>query len=49
MTDSESTATSAGDRTEDLTSPTRDALVDGILGMLKPCLDQLDDRVRTTR
>lgn len=37
------------DRTEDLVSPTRDALVDGIVGLLKPCLDQLDERVRATR
>lgn len=49
MADSEIIATSVGDRTEDLISPTRDALVDGIMGMLKPCLDQLDDRVRQTR
>ncbi|KAF2350297.1 Snapin/Pallidin/Snn1 [Trinorchestia longiramus] len=49
MADTESTATSIGDQTEDLVSPTRDALVDGIMGMLKPCLDQLDDRVHQTR
>lgn len=49
MADTESTCTSVDDRTEDLVSPTRDALVDGIVGLLKPCLDQLDDRVRVTR
>lgn len=49
MADSESTCTSIDDRTDDLVSPTRDALVDGIVGMLKPCLDQLDERVRSTR
>ncbi|XP_071538781.1 SNARE-associated protein Snapin [Panulirus ornatus] len=49
MADTESTCTSVDDRTEDLVSPTRDALVDGIVGLLKPCLDQLDDRVRATR
>lgn len=49
MADTESTCTSVDERTEDLVSPTRDALVDGIVGLLKPCLDQLDDRVRATR
>ncbi|XP_045617607.1 SNARE-associated protein Snapin-like isoform X2 [Procambarus clarkii] len=49
MADTESSCTSVDDRTEDLVSPTRDALVDGIVGLLKPCLDQLDDRVRATR
>ncbi|XP_063614181.1 SNARE-associated protein Snapin-like [Penaeus indicus] len=49
MADTESTCTSVDDRTEDLVSPTRDALVDGIVGLLKPCLDQLDERVRATR
>ncbi|XP_018021340.1 SNARE-associated protein Snapin-like [Hyalella azteca] len=49
MAQSESTATSIGEQTDDLVPPTRDVLVDGIMGMLKPCLDQLDDRVRQTR
>ncbi|XP_076054093.1 SNAP associated protein [Oratosquilla oratoria] len=49
MADTESTCTSVDDRTEDIVSPTRDALVDGIVGLLKPCLDQLDDKVRATR
>ena len=49
MADTESTCTSIDDRTEDLVSPTRDALVDGIVGLLKPSLDQLDERVKATR
>ncbi|XP_011495981.1 PREDICTED: SNAPIN protein homolog [Ceratosolen solmsi marchali] len=42
--------TSLDDKTEDYCeNPTRDALTEGILTLLKPTVDQLDERIRTTR
>lgn len=50
MDDTESTTTSADENTGNLLdNPTRDTLAEGLLGLLKPCVDQLDDRVRATR
>ncbi|GBP57223.1 HemK methyltransferase family member 2 [Eumeta japonica] len=50
MDDTESTTTSADENTGNLLdNPTRDTLAEGLLGLLKPCIDQLDDRVRATR
>lgn len=47
--DTEST-TSVEDNTGNLCdNPTRDTLAEGLLGLLKPTVDQLDDRVRATR
>ncbi|XP_059059081.1 SNAPIN protein homolog [Achroia grisella] len=49
MDDTEST-TSADENTGNLCdNPTRDTLAEGLLGLLKPTVDQLDDRVRATR
>lgn len=48
--DSESTVTSIDENTENLCdNPTRDTLADGLINLFKPVVDQLDDRVRTTR
>lgn len=49
--DSESTATSIDDEnTENFCdNPTRDALAEGLMGLIKPTVDQLDERVRATR
>lgn len=48
--DTESTTTSAEENTGNLCdNPTRDTLAEGILGLLKPTVDQLDERVRATR
>lgn len=30
-------------------NPTRDSLAEGLLGLFKPVVDQLDERVRVTR
>ncbi|CAH2089300.1 unnamed protein product [Euphydryas editha] len=50
MDDTESTTTSADENTGNLCdNPTRDTLAEGLLGLLKPTVDQLDDRVRITR
>ncbi|CAB3257240.1 unnamed protein product [Arctia plantaginis] len=50
MDDTESTTTSADENTGNLLdNPTRDTLAEGLLGFLKPTVDQLDDRVRATR
>lgn len=50
MDDTESTTTSADENTGNLCdNPTRDTLAEGLLGLLKPTIDQLDDRVRATR
>ncbi|KAJ8717702.1 hypothetical protein PYW07_005632 [Mythimna separata] len=50
MDDTESTTTSADENTGNLCdNPTRDTLAEGLLGLLKPTVDQLDDRVRATR
>ncbi|CAH0401175.1 unnamed protein product [Chilo suppressalis] len=50
MDDTESTTTSADENTGNLCdNPTRDTLAEGLLGLLKPTVDQLDERVRSTR
>ncbi|KOB64175.1 SNARE-associated protein Snapin [Operophtera brumata] len=50
MDDTESTTTSADENTGNLCdNPTRDTLAEGLLGLLKPTVDQLDERVRATR
>nr|XP_022912949.1 SNAPIN protein homolog [Onthophagus taurus] len=49
--DSESTATSIDDEnTENFCdNPTRDTLAEGLMGLIKPTVDQLDERVKATR
>ncbi|XP_034251552.1 SNAPIN protein homolog [Thrips palmi] len=48
--DDASTNTSIDDKTEDFgDNPTRDTLADGLLGLLRPTVEQLDDRVKATR
>lgn len=48
--DDASTTTSNDDKTEDFgDNPTRDTLADGLLGLLRPTIEQLDDRVKATR
>ncbi|KAJ8979472.1 hypothetical protein NQ317_002822 [Molorchus minor] len=48
--DSESTATSLDENTENFCeNPTRDTLTEGLMGLIKPTVDQLDERVRATR
>ncbi|XP_049834224.1 SNAPIN protein homolog [Schistocerca gregaria] len=48
--DTESTTTSIDDKTEDFCeNPTRDTLAEGLMCLLKPTIDQLDERVRATR
>ncbi|XP_018327187.1 SNAPIN protein homolog [Agrilus planipennis] len=48
--ESESTTTSVDDNTENFCdNPTRDALTEGLMGLIKPTVDQLDERVRATR
>ena len=48
--DDASTNTSNDDKTEDFgDNPTRDTLADGLLSLLRPTIEQLDDRVRSTR
>ncbi|CAG9860107.1 unnamed protein product [Phyllotreta striolata] len=48
--DSESTGTSIEDNTENFCdNPTRDTLAEGLMGLIKPTVDQLDERVRATR
>lgn len=48
--DTESTNTSVDDKTEDFCeNPTRDTLAEGLMCLLKPTIDQLDERVRVTR
>lgn len=45
-----STNTSLDDKTEDFCeNPTRDTLAEGLLCLLKPTVDQLDERVKATR
>lgn len=48
MDDTEST-TSVEDNLGNLDNPTRDTLAEGLLGLLKPTVDRLDDKVRATR
>nr|XP_018898167.1 PREDICTED: SNAPIN protein homolog [Bemisia tabaci] len=44
--ESQSTNTSADDKTEDFCeNPTRDALAEGLMCLLKPTIDTLDERV----
>lgn len=48
--DSESPTTSMEENTENFCdNPTRDTLADGLIGLFKPAVDQLDDRIRATR
>jgi hypothetical protein len=48
--DTASTTTSIDDKTEDFCeNPTRDILAEGLMCLLKPTIDQLDERVRATR
>ncbi|XP_046738401.1 SNAPIN protein homolog [Diprion similis] len=48
--DTASDNTSIDDKTEDFCeNPTRDALTEGLMGLLKPTVDQLDERIRATR
>lgn len=48
--DSASSNTSVDDKTEDYgDNPTRDALVEGLMCLLKPTIDQIDIRVQATR
>ncbi|KAK4884957.1 hypothetical protein RN001_001228 [Aquatica leii] len=48
--DSQSTATSVDENTENFCdNPTRDTLAEGLMGLIKPTVDQLDERVRATR
>lgn len=48
--DSDSTITSLDENTEHLCdNPTRDTLAEGIVSLFQPVIDQLDDRVRSTR
>ncbi|XP_076353707.1 SNAP associated protein [Tachypleus tridentatus] len=50
MEDTESSETSVDDRIEDLSeSPTRDALADGLIELLRPTVEQIDERVKSTR
>ena len=53
MADSASTATSLEDRTEDLDTgaeenPTRDTLAEGILCLVRPTIDSLEQQVSST-
>lgn len=51
MADSNSTATSLEDRTEDLDTcdnPTRDTLTEGLLCLIRPTIDSLDKQVSST-
>lgn len=48
--DTESTATSVDENTENFCeNPTRDTLAEGLMGLIKPAVDQLDERIRATR
>lgn len=48
--DSESTATSVDENTENLCdNPTRDTIAGGIVSLFQPIVDQLDERVHSTR
>lgn len=45
-----STNTSLEDKTDDFCeNPTRDSIAEGLMSLLKPTIDQLDERVRATR
>ncbi|XP_015187077.1 PREDICTED: SNAPIN protein homolog [Polistes dominula] len=48
--DTTSDNTSIDDKIEDFCeNPTRDALTEGLMSLLKPTVDQLDERIRATR
>ncbi|EGI66932.1 PREDICTED: SNAPIN protein homolog [Acromyrmex echinatior] len=48
--DTASDNTSIDDKIDDFCeNPTRDALTEGLMSLLKPTVDQLDDRIRATR
>uniref|UniRef100_A0A1L8DA75 Biogenesis of lysosome-related organelles complex 1 subunit 7 n=2 Tax=Nyssomyia neivai TaxID=330878 RepID=A0A1L8DA75_9DIPT len=48
--DSESTTSLEEENTENFCdNPTRDTLAEGLMGLFKPAIDQLDEKVRTTR
>ncbi|CAA9995363.1 unnamed protein product [Nesidiocoris tenuis] len=45
-----STNTSLEDKTDDFgNNPTRDSLAEGLMSIVKPAIDQLDERIRITR
>lgn len=47
---SNASVTSLDDKTEDFCdNPTRDALTEGLMLLIKPTIDQLDDKVRKIR
>ena len=48
--DENSTCTSADDGTEDFgDNPTRDTLTEGIISLLKPTVDSLENSIKNTR
>lgn len=47
--DTESTGTSIDDTENFCDNPTRDALAEGLMGLIKPTVDQLDESVKATR
>lgn len=48
--DTASDNTSIDDKIDDFCeNPTRDALTEGLMSLLKPTVDQLDERIRSTR
>ncbi|KAI5737479.1 hypothetical protein M8J76_013998 [Diaphorina citri] len=48
--DTVSTNTSADDKTEDFCdNPTQDTIAEGLLGLIKPTVDLLDEKFRATR
>lgn len=48
--DSDSSTTSLDENTENLCdNPTRDTLAEGLVNLFQPVVDQLDERVRSTR
>lgn len=48
--DTASDNTSIDDKIDDFCeNPTRDALTEGLMSLLKPTVDQLDERIRATR
>lgn len=48
--DTESTGTSLDENTENFCeNPCRDTIAEGLMGLIKPTVDQLDERVRATR
>lgn len=49
--ESDSTITSLDENTEEnlCDNPTRDTLAEGLISLFQPVVDQLDERVRSTR